>query len=57
MVTSTADLTVRADVSPAGGATHYAASSALASYLAAHPGEAGQLQVVPGYEVPEVSTA
>jgi len=53
VVTSTDDLSVRSDISPAEGTTHYAASAALASYLAANPQEAGQLQVMPAYEVPE----
>jgi hypothetical protein len=57
VVTSTQDLSVRTDISPAAGATHYGASSALASYLAAHPDEAGQLQVMPAHEVPEGSAA
>jgi hypothetical protein len=57
VVTSTEDLSVRADIIPAAGATHYAASSALAGYLAANPAEAGRLQVMPAYEVPEGSTA
>lgn len=57
VVTGTGDMSVRADISPAGGATHYAASAALASYLAASPQEAGQLQVVPSYEVPEGQAA
>jgi hypothetical protein len=51
VVTSTEDLSLRADVSPAAGTTHYQASAALASYLAAHPDEAGSLQVMPAYEV------
>jgi len=51
VITSTEDLSVRADISPAAGTTHYQASAALAGYLAAHPEEAGGLQVMPAYEV------
>jgi hypothetical protein len=57
VVSSTDDLLVRADISPAGGATHYATSAALASYLAANPQEAGTLQVMPRHEVPEGQAA
>ena len=51
VITSTEDLSVRADISPAAGTTRYQASAALAGYLAAHPEEAGGLQVMPAYEV------
>jgi hypothetical protein len=51
VITSTQDLSVRADISPAAGTTSYQAKAALASYLAAHPEEAGGLQVMPLYEV------
>jgi hypothetical protein len=57
VITSTDDLSVRADISPAAGATHYAATAALAGYLAANPQEAGLLQVMPAYEVPEGQAA
>jgi Family of unknown function (DUF6603) len=57
VVSSTDDLSVRADISPGTGSTHYAASSALASYLAANPQEAGNLQVMPLHEVPEGNAA
>ena len=50
VITSTEDLSVRDDISPAGGTTRYQASAALAGYLAAHPAEAGGLQVMPAYE-------
>lgn len=50
VITSTEDLSVRADISPAAGTTHYQARAALAEYLAAHPDEAGGLQVMPAYE-------
>jgi hypothetical protein len=50
VIASTADLSVRADLSPAAGTTRYQASAVLADYLAAHPGEAGGLQVLPAYE-------
>jgi hypothetical protein len=42
---------VRADISPAAGTTRYQAAAALATFLAAHPEQAGALQVMPGYEV------
>lgn len=51
VITSTEDLTVRGDISPAAGTTHYQARTALADYVAAHPEEAGALQVMPAYEV------
>ncbi|HEX9065462.1 MAG TPA: DUF6603 domain-containing protein, partial [Streptosporangiaceae bacterium] len=51
VVASTQDLSVRADISPAGGTTRYQAAAALAGYLAAHPEHAGALQVLPAYEV------
>ena len=50
VITSTEDLSVRADISPAAGTTHYQARAALAGYLAAHPDKAGGLQVMPAYE-------
>jgi hypothetical protein len=50
VITSTDDLSVRGDISPAAGTTRYQASAALAGYLAAHPDEAGGLQVMPAYE-------
>jgi hypothetical protein len=57
VITSTEDLSVRADVSPGTGVTRYAAAAALASHLAAHPEEAGTLQVMPRCEVPEGAPA
>jgi hypothetical protein len=51
VVTSTADLSVRSDISAAAGTTHYAASAALADHLAASPQDAGSLQVIPLHEV------
>lgn len=50
VITSTEDLSVRGDISPAAGTTRYQARAALAGYLAAHPDEAGGLQVMPTYE-------
>jgi hypothetical protein len=50
VVASTEDLRVRGDLT-ATGTTNYAASAALAAHLAANPGEAGRLQVVPVHEV------
>ena len=49
VIASTDDLTARWDVSAAG--TRGQAELALRAYLAAHPGEAGKLQVVPAFEV------
>jgi hypothetical protein len=51
VITSTEDLSIRGDISPAAGTTHYQASAALADYLAAHPEQADGLQVMPAYEV------
>ena len=50
VIASTQDLSVRGDISPAAGTTRYQAAAALADYLAAHPGQAGALQVMPAYE-------
>ena len=50
VIASTHDLTVRGDISPAEGTTRYQAAAALAGYLAAHPEQAGALQVMPAYE-------
>jgi hypothetical protein len=50
VITSTDDLSVRGDISPAAGTTRYQATAALAGYLAAHPGEGRGLQVMPAYE-------
>ncbi len=49
VIASTYDLTARWDVSAAG--TRGQAELALRAYLAAHPGDAGTLQVVPAFEV------
>jgi len=51
VVTRVDDLSVRADIVPAAGAAYFRARAALASYLAAHPEEAGHLQVLPAHEV------
>ena len=51
IIASTQDLSVRGDISPAEGTTRYQAAAALAGYLAAHPQQAGALQVMPAYEV------
>ncbi len=50
VIASTQDLSVRGDISPAAGTTRYQAAAALADYLAANPGQAGALQVMPAYE-------
>jgi hypothetical protein len=57
VITSTDDLSVRADIVPAAGASHAAASAALASYLAANPAESGSLQVMLACELPEGQAA
>ena len=57
VITSTDDLSVRADIVPAAGASHAAASAALASYLAANPGQTGSLQVMLACELPEGQAA
>jgi hypothetical protein len=51
VVASTEDLVVNAAISPASGASYFAATGALRAYLASHPTQAGQLQVLPLHEV------
>ncbi len=51
VVTSVDDLSIRADIIPGGGSTHYQAQSALTTYLAIHPEESANLQVMPVHEV------
>lgn len=50
VVAGTDDLAIRDDLTGAFGTTHMGASAALAAHLAAHPEDAGRLQVVPAYE-------
>ncbi len=50
VVTSALDLTLRSDIA-AGATTFFQAQAALASYLASHPEESGDLQIMPLHEV------
>jgi hypothetical protein len=50
VIASTQDLSVRADLAPAEGAAYFAASVSLSAHLAAHPEEAGNLQIIPIHE-------
>jgi hypothetical protein len=51
VVTSVNDLSVRADIVTGDGSTHYQAQAALTTYLAIHPEESADLQVMPLHEV------
>ena len=51
VVANTNDLTVRADISSASGATYFQARAALGAHLSANPADADNLQVVTLYEV------
>jgi hypothetical protein len=50
VVTSVLDLSIRSDVSVA-PTTYYQAQAALTSYLALHPEESANLQIMPLHEV------
>jgi hypothetical protein len=50
VVANTNDLSVRSDVSSASGVTYFQARSALNTYLAGNPADAGNLQIVTLYE-------
>jgi hypothetical protein len=50
VVTRVADLSLRADIVPAAGGSFFQARAALADYLATHPEEAGDLQVLAAHE-------
>jgi hypothetical protein len=45
------DLTIRADIASAGGAAYFQVQASLATHLALHPEDQGQLQIVPLHEV------
>jgi hypothetical protein len=51
VVTHVEDLSLRADIVPATGSTYFGARAALSSYLALHPEEANDLQILPAHEV------
>jgi hypothetical protein len=51
VVTSVLDLGIRADILAGTGGTYFEAQAALDSYLALNPAEAGDLQIMPLYEV------
>ena len=52
VVASVDDLSVRSDIAPGSGTSYFQAKGALSSYLAAHPSESQDLQVIPTHEVP-----
>jgi hypothetical protein len=52
VITSVTDLSVRADIVSGSGSAFYQAQAALTTYLAAHPSESADLQVMPLHEVP-----
>ncbi len=54
VVASTEDLSVRYDLTAAGGVTQHMAAAVLAAHLALHPEDAGGLQVLPVHEAVEV---
>jgi hypothetical protein len=45
------DLAIRADIASARGMAYFQAQAALATHLALHPQDEGQLQIVPLHEV------
>jgi hypothetical protein len=51
VVTHVEDLSVRADIVSSAGSTYFQARAALNSYLAIHPEEANNLQILPAHEV------
>jgi hypothetical protein len=51
VVTQVEDLSLRSDIVSSSGSTYYQARAALDSHLAAHPEEAGNLQILPLHEV------
>jgi hypothetical protein len=51
VVTHVEDLSVRADIASSSGSTYFQARAALNSYLAIHPEEADNLQIIPAHEV------
>jgi hypothetical protein len=50
VVASVTDLSLRSDISSSDGTTYHQAQQSMQGYLAANPGETGNLQVVPLYE-------
>jgi len=50
VVASTDDLSIRQDISPRTGATYFQAHAALNKYLAAHPQDRGNFEVLPLHE-------
>ena len=51
VIAQTDDLSVRADISSAGGKAYFQTHAALNSYLSLHPGESANLQILPTHEV------
>jgi hypothetical protein len=51
VVASSEDLSVRADIATASGSTYFHTRAALDSYVALHPEEANNLQILPLHEV------
>lgn len=51
VITGVDDMAIRADIATASGTTYFAARATLASHLALHPEDAGNLQVVSLHEV------
>ena len=51
VITAVADMSIRSDIASASGVTYFAARATLASHLALHPEEDGDLQIVPLHEV------
>jgi hypothetical protein len=52
VITGVDDMAVRGDIASASGTSYFAARATLATHLALHPEDAGNLQIVPLYEVP-----
>lgn len=51
VIAGTEDLTIRSDIASGGGISYFHAQAALSTYVAAHPGEAASLQILPLHEV------
>ena len=51
VITGVDDMAIRADIGAASGTSYFAARATLATHLTLHPEDAGNLQIVPLYEV------
>jgi len=51
VITGVDDMAIRKDIASASGTTYFTARATLATHLALHPEDAGELQIVPLHEV------